>query len=275
MNFMTLFDSGYSYKGWTLQKSLQSFSKEAKLYVFCFDDEVFRQSQDKTNVIPIHLNELEAFYPELKQIKNSRSKKEYIVTTKPFLPHFIFKKTKEEKICFVDADICFFNSPENIESAMKDYSIFLYDLDLDKPRPSGHITSGFMGFRNDQNSEEFLKWWQKECIKWCFWKAGSNNKYAEQGYLNIFETEPNKFKNFFLCKDNGIHIGSWNIARHKLSRVNNELIIDDKYKLICFHFHEFKLTKDGYYPTGWPLRKEHYTYIYEPYFNYIKEYLGK
>ncbi len=274
MAFCTLFDSNYSYKGWVLLYTLLKQNPSIKMYVLCIDDKVFNEGKalNIDNLILIKLKDLENSFINIKNLRTGKKLNEYIVSLKPFLPSYIFNKFEENQLIFVDADIAFFNNPNIILDSMKDYSLYLYDLDLDKPRSSGPITSGFMGFKNDENTHKFLKWWQDRCVEWCFWRAGSNKKFAEQGYLNVFYDEPKKFKNFFVCKDPGIHIGSWNIARHKIHKENEEFFIDQNFKLVCYHFHEFKLQENSYFPTGWPLNKEHIEWIYDPYFKLIKKY---
>lgn len=274
MEFCTLFNASYSYKGWVMFYTLLKQSPQATLYVLCMDDTVFNEGVKLglDNLKLIRLKDLEKMFPSIAATKRTRQFREYIVSLKPFLPSYIFRTYGSKKVFFIDSDVVFLNDPKLIDESMSDHSIYVYDLDLDKPRGSGPITSGFMAFADDENSEVFLKWWQDRCVEWCKWYAAPNKKFAEQGYLNVFYDNPTKFKNYVVYGDPGIHIGPWNIKRHNLQKLNGQLVIDKTHILVCYHFHEFKLVGNSYSPTGWPLDKKHIDWIYKPYFSLIQKY---
>jgi hypothetical protein len=48
--------------------------------------------------------------------------------------------------------------------------------------------------------------------------------------------------------------------------------MDDKHILVCYHYHEFRMTgPDSYYPTGWQHTASDRRFVYEPYFTLTKQ----
>ena len=133
---------------------------------------------------------------------------------------------------------------------------------------------GILGYRNDNNCREFLEWWRDKCMKWCKWTTTNDGKCADQGYLNILHDEPNRFKNHLSCPHPGINYGPWKLGKHLFMEKNGKKIIDGRYNLICYHYHEFNLIDENtYFATGWKHSKNEKDTIYEPYFNLIRKYL--
>ena len=63
--FCTLFDSNYLDKGLVLYDSMCKYIGDFKLYVFAFDQKCYDiiKAEDKDNLVPIFLLELEEAYP--------------------------------------------------------------------------------------------------------------------------------------------------------------------------------------------------------------------
>ncbi len=275
MSFCTYFNEGiYMTKANVCIYTLLKQDPKAKMYVLCFDHFVFNAMKNLKDdrVIPIKMSDFEKKFPQLPAIKNTRTKKEYFVTTKPFLPDYIFQEYGEDKTVFVDADMAFWGDPNQIFDVYKNYSLLVTDHELNPLPRAGRFNVGLVGFKNDQNCNVFLKWWEKKCIKWCKWDVGPNGAFAEQGYLNILHNQPNKFGGVLSCPHTGINLGPWNIAKHKVSKKAGNIIVDGHHDLITYHYHEFKMTgPDTFSPTGWKVTTNDIELLYKPYVKLFKK----
>lgn len=276
MYFCTYFDSNYISKGIICNHTLYQQNKNAILFVLCLDNEVYKIVSNLKNVIPIKLIELENQFPELVAVKHSRLLKEYYATISPILPLYIFNNFNYvDLLYYTDADIAFWNDPIEIEKVMKDYSLMVVDHGFEPPRAGVRFNVGILGYRNDKSCREFLLWWKERCLEWCKWETLPNGMCADQGYLNILHDSPNKFKNHLSCPHPGINMGPWNIAKYKITKKNNIPIINEKYNLICYHYHEFRfINNNSYYPTGWKHTESDKKIIYEPYFELMKKFMS-
>ena len=281
ISICTLFDSRYSIEGWLLWKSINKFDKYMKFYVLCMDERVFEEAQylktKSGDIFPIRLYDFENHFPELLNTRKTRPWPPYTQTCKVFLPTYIFDYFNEEKLCYVDRDLYFWGNPNEIEKEMKNYSFMVSSREQDPPPAQGRYNGGFFSCRNDDNCKKFLKWWQKKCIEWCLWEPGKNGRFTEEGYLNIFYEEPEKFENIYISSNPGINLANWNIEKHNLKIIDNEIMVD-KNKLICFHYQGFKI-RNNKYEAHIVFRNNVIRYIYDKYYeDYIffkKEFLNE
>lgn len=102
-------------------------------------------------------------------------------------------------------------------------------------------------------------------MEWCEWRATPDGKCADQGYLNIFHDEPEKFHNVKISKHPGINLGPWNLAMHELGTQDGHPTIDGR-RLVCYHYHGYKPAgKLCLNDTGWDVSDEAMKVIYQPY----------
>lgn len=281
MAFCTYFNSGlYAIKGWICIYTLFMQNPTSTMYILCFDKEAFVQAktilQSKIfkdgKIIPIAMEDFEDRYPQLVGVRNTRTTKEYYVTTKPFLPDYIFNKYGEKELVFVDSDMAFWGNPQEIFEIFQNHSLLITDHELDPIPRAGRYNVGLVGFKNDENCKTFLKWWQDKCIQWCKWTVGPNGAFAEQGYLNILHDKPNKFAGTLSCPQPGINLGPWNIAKHKVGKKAGKLVLDNKFNLITYHYHEFKMLEgNDFFPTGWEVTTNDIELLYKPYVKIYKK----
>jgi hypothetical protein len=245
------------------------------IYVLAMDGKSFaevRKLRKKGNVTIINLADIELYHPNLTKVKEDRDLKEYYATITPVLPQYLFDNFNEDIVIYTDADMAFWSDPAEIIEVFDNYSLMVTDHGFEPPYPAGRFNVGILVYRNDKNCREFLDWWRDKCIEWCKWVTMPDGRMADQGYLNILHDEPDRFKNVLSCPHPGINLGPWKINKHNISNKNNKLIIDDKWNLICYHYHEFRVTgPDSFYPTGWKHKISDRRLVYEPYFKKIIE----
>jgi len=273
MNFCTLFNGGkYAMEGWVMAHTLFNHNPSAKLFVLCMDDSVYKEAvrlRNSYNIEPIHFTDVENRWPELPKSKLGRQLKEYIVSFKPFLPQYIFEKFNESAVIFVDADIAFWRDASEMFELFNKCSFFAKDHEIEPARSAGRFNVGLLGYKNDESCLKWLAWWQEKCIEWCYWRA-DNGRFAEQGYWNILHNQPQKFEGFLSTDHPGINLAPWNIMKHSISANPDGKLLVDGQKLITYHYHEFEVRGDHYFPTGWVLPQNARPLLYDPYFKLIK-----
>lgn len=276
MNFCAYFDSNYADKGWVAHHTLYKYlGDELKFYVLCLDDKVRKQAEERKDqgVIPVLLENIEAHRPSLLSVKNTRQRKEYYATITPLYPLYIFDTFGSDVVWYTDADIAFYSDPREMEEVLGDRSLMVSDHGIEPPRSNVRFNVGILAYRNDEYCREFLGWWFDRCMEWCEWKTMPDGRCADQGYLNILHDEPDKFKNHLSCPQPGINLGPWNIGLHNITLKDGKPIIDGKHNLVCYHYHEFRITgPDSYFATGWKHTNSDKRIVYDPYFKLLKQY---
>ena len=272
MNFCTYFDSNYFAKGSVCHYTLNQQNKSINLFIVCLDDKVFDAVKTWKNVTPIKLSDIEDFDLNFKKCKENRLQKEYYATMSPILPLYIFEKFGIDTLFYTDADMAFWSNPEELINIMGDKSLMVVDHGFEPPRSGVRFNVGILGYKNDEFCKSFLYWWREKCIEWCKWETLPDGRCADQGYLNILHENHNIY-NSLSCPHPGVNLAPWSIGKHFVNENNGRKIVDGQYSLICYHYHEFKMTGlNSYYPTGWKLSNSDLKIIYEPYFKLIKQF---
>jgi hypothetical protein len=239
------------------------------------DDNVLTWARTLTNsgVVPVRLTDIESYCPALLSVKGTRQPKEYYATVTPVLPLFLFDRFGMETVFYTDADMAFWSKPEEIADVMGGNSLLVTDHGFEPPRAGVRFNVGILGYRNDANCRDFLEWWRDRCLEWCEWRTLPDGRCADQGYLNILHDQPDRFKGVLSCPQPGINLGPWGIGRHRIERnAEDRLVLDGKHNLVCYHYHEFKVTgPDSYYPTGWRHTASDRRLVYEPYFALVRK----
>ena len=110
--YCTYFDHNYLSRATLMIESLRRYD-QSPIYVLALSElcETILHDLALPNVEVIPLATLEAAYPELAPLKQSRKLIEYYFTLSPFLPHYLFAKTDADRITYIDGDLYFFTSP--------------------------------------------------------------------------------------------------------------------------------------------------------------------
>lgn len=255
-NYCTLFDINFLAKGLTLYNSLVKHSTtDWKLYILCLDEETYTLLK-KINLEKVSLISLDQIEDsELLIAKNNRNRTEYCWTLTPSLPLYLLNTKPEiDLITYLDADLFFYSSPEQIFEEFGNNSILLIPHNLppekkEKEKVVGKYNVGMMIFRRDQSGLTCLNWWRLQCNNWCY-EVPEDGKLGDQKYLDYFEE---KFSNVFILHHPGANLAGWNIKnyRGKINKINNAVYVNNK-PLIFFHFSSFKLynSRSKFLPYG-------------------------
>jgi hypothetical protein len=171
-HFCTLFDSGYLSRGLIMIESLIAHFPEAHVYVFAFDQltyDVLTQMK-LAQVTLVALSEFED--PELLRVKPTRGIGEYCWTSTPSTIRYCLQKFNLPSCTYVDADLCFYGSPEVLFQEMAVQSVLItphwYTPKYDQTRTSGIYCVQFVTVCNTDEGLTVLNWWRERCLEWCY-----------------------------------------------------------------------------------------------------------
>ena len=281
---VTFFDSNYIHRAVITYESLAEVHKNFVLYAVCFDELSYEvvKTLGYENFIPIAPAEFET--EELLKSKAEKKKMyEYYWSCKPSAIKFVMDKTEAEMVTFIDCDFMFFQSPEPIfEEGDKANVIlqpnnFSFETD-DQFTTAGYYCSCWEGFRNNEEGREALDWWHKRCMEWCFSRF-EEGKFADQKYLDGWRS---KFKGVREVVEMGANMAPWSATKYDFTETNGVVTINDKYPMIYYHYHSFKmnLVNYEYMITGdrhnsYNISPELERLVYPPFIKKMKEVLER
>jgi hypothetical protein len=240
MDFMMLFDRQHMAEGLVCLDSILTHGPESKVFVLCLEPTVQQTLANKERVVSIRLMDLENKYPAIVATKSTRPWAPYTQSLKPFLPEYIFDVYGVKIITYVDSDMLFWGDCGEIDKEMEGHSFMVASRELEPPPPSGYFNGGFFSCRNNRDCHIFLKWWQERCVEWCLWMAGPAGQFGEEGYLNIFKTDPQKFTGIHVSRHPGFNLAPWNVRKHKIERNLEGFMVDGRFPLVCYHYQAFR-----------------------------------
>ncbi len=271
MNYCTLFNSQYLSRGLALYYSLLKTTKQFHLYIFAFDDEVYKilQLMNLQHVTLISLQELET--PELINVKSNRTVAEYCWTCTSSTILHCLQKFNLPDVCYLDADLYFWNDPSVLIMEAVDHSILLtehrYTKEYDNSALSGKYCVQFMYFKNDKDALDALYWWKAACLDWCYNRV-EDGKFGDQKYLDDWTT---RFKRVKVLTHLGGGVAPWNVQQYDLLPPKTKnLLLKEKttghiFDLVFYHFHGLKFINNKIDFGGYRLSKDIMARLYDPY----------
>jgi hypothetical protein len=243
-----------------MYESLKANSSDFHLFIYAFDDlsyEILTNSELESATI-ISLKDFET--PELKEVKETRTKAEYCWTCTPsVISHSILAYNLPE-CTYLDSDIFFYSDPAILISEMRENnkSIMItehrfsllprwYEL-----KRGGRFCVQFLTVKNEPSGIRVLEKWRRQCIDWCYARY-EGGKFGDQKYV---EEWPEKYNNVHILQHQGGGLAPWNITKYGFSLDNNR--IKGLYKkkretfdAVFFHFQYVKQISGGVFDIGW------------------------
>jgi hypothetical protein len=281
---VTFFDSNYIHRAVITYESLAKVHKDFVLYAICFDDLSYEvvKTLNYENFIPVSMNEFET--EEMKERKRSKTKMyEYYWSCKPYSVQWVMEKSGAEMVTYIDCDFMFFKSPEPIFQEADKANVIIQPNNFsfeeeDEFIPVGYYCSCWESFCNNSKGREVLTWWNAQCSEWCSSKF-EDGKFADQKYLDGWRR---KFVGVKEIVEVGANIAPWSATKYDFSEKDGSVWINDKYKMIYYHFHSFKMNLSDYkyVITGdrnnsYDISPELAIIVYQPYINKMKEVLER
>lgn len=277
-NFCTLFYANYSAKGVVLYRSLEKVCQDFHAYIVAMDDVCMQLLEELhlSHATIISIDELEEFYPALKQVKGSRNKGEYSWTCKGPTLLYCFEKYGIKDCTYLDADLYFFADPKPLYEECPDADVMLMDHRYtpwyNLAETNGQYCAGYMYFKSSKNGLKVLNEWTAQCIEWCY-GTHEPGRFGDQKYLDEFHA---KYENIYDLQHVGL-CAPWNIQQYEVVRKQDGVYvtIDGKQdKLIVYHFHFLNNHDFGKYNEfflgPYRLDKSVMTHIYNPYLEDLK-----
>ena len=264
LNYCTLFDSNYLTRGLAMYESLKKHSDSFHLYVFAFDELSYKllKKMSLSDMSVISLDEFED--EELLKIKGDRSAGEYCWTCTPSTILYCIDTYDLESCTYLDADLYFYSNPIVLTEEMRDKSVLItehrYTPEYDQSTTSGVYCVQFMTFKNDINGRKVLEWWRNSCNDWCYARF-EDGKFGDQKYLDDWTS---RFDGVHELQNLGGGVAPWNVQQYDL--------LDDEFRLIFYHFHNFKFLENARVELGgYKLKKSVIDKLYKPYIRHLDE----
>jgi hypothetical protein len=282
LNFITLFDKNYLSRGLALYQSLAEHCDNFLLYILAMDSETeeYLKKESADNRSIISLSQIEAFYPELAEIKKERKRNEYCWTLTPYSIQYAIKYYNLESCTYIDADILFYNDPKVLIEEAGNNSVIItehrYTPEYDQTKISGKYCVQFMYFRNDVNGKEALEWWRQRCKEWCY-EIYEDGKLGDQKYLDDWIT---RFNGVYVPHNIGCGIAPWNMQQYDFYITDKSIIVSDKItkvknELVFVHFQNLKKCfiseQITWYLGEYTISDTARNILYEPYIKRLDE----
>jgi hypothetical protein len=193
---------------------------------------------------------LEAFEPRLKEARADRSTIEYYFTCTPCLPlHVLLSNAHVESVIYLDADLYFFSDPTPLLERLRSASMLIcphrFPPHLAHFQKFGIYNVGLVGFRNDTNGLECLKWWRDRCLEWCYDRP-EGARFADQRYLDEW---PERFSGVLVASDSGVNLAPWNVGAAVVRVVDGQPKVNGE-PLVFYHFHGIRTPSRHVFELG-------------------------
>ena len=275
--YCTYFDLEYLDKGLALYQSLVEHAGDFRLHVVCFDDLAHRvlAAMELPHLDLLHVAELEAADPELLATRTTRSSVEYMWTATPCVIRFFRDRDGLGELTYLDADTCFFSSPEPLFDALGTGSVSITPASSSPQhysrrlaRQAGLYVVQFVTFRFDEGGNRALEWWRESCIEWCYARF-EDERMGDQKYLDAW---PLLFDGVRPLGHPGI-LGPWCMEARRVERQDEGITVDSE-PLIVYHYMGLRIYADGRYRPAagrFRIRPEEREWIYDPYLARLRE----
>lgn len=178
---------------------------------------------------------------------------EFNTAVKPFFMEYLYKEKGYDSVIYLDPDMMLFNKIENLTKYLNDYSIILtphicedrYEegsmIELDFLK-TGIYNLGFIATKRDDITFKMLKWWKQRLYNQCYIESTWGLAW-DQKWSNFM---PALFEGVYILRDLGYNMAHWNIHERYISKINGEYYVNNKYKLVIYHFSQYKINEPEY-----------------------------
>ena len=270
-HFTTVVSQDHFFKFMALVSSLRHVCKDFILYALCVHDIVYHiLSKIRVDgVVPVMLSNVEG--DELRRIRHNRHFHAYCWTLKPVFLSYVMEKYPEcQYFAHLDADLFFFDTPDNIFNENPNASLYLTHHRNSKDflkyyGVTGYFNTGFVGARNDATALTAINKWKYQCIEYCpITEDRIRHLFGDQRYV---ESWPTEYTGVHIVQSYGANTAVWNIQNYEVSIRNNKVYINE-YPLTFYHFSGLTIISRKEFNLNWYYRIEDervLNFIYKPY----------
>ena len=237
--YFTVCNLAFLDRALTLAESVDKYGEELTIYVF--DKKVDLGGLPEYADL-VWMEELEI--PSFKKLAFKYDITELSTSLKAFIARSILKEGNQ-KVIFLDPDVCVYSSLKPIELELDNAPILLTPH-FTSPEEGGDLAMlrfgsfnlGFFGIKNTTEGIEFLDWWHERCIDHCFFETQWGLS-TDQKWVSI---APCFFENLKVSFDKGWNMAPWNLHERKLTLSENKYSVNNENLLVFFHFSSFDST---------------------------------
>jgi hypothetical protein len=255
--YCTYFDSAYLARGIVMLRSLRRHDPSARILTLALDEQSARAIRDTFggDVQVIETETLHAAFPELRAIREQRTRRAYYSTQKPALALFAMGgQPRPAAVIYIDADTWFFSDPsimlDEIGAASVGISPHRFPESFESQTIYGLYNAGCICWRNDETGRRCLADWHDDCVRWCEEAFEADGRYMNQGYLNAW---PERYNRVHILQHPGSNLGPWNVDGHMLA-VDGGRVTVNCARLVFYHFSRMERDTEGrwfsYHPFG-------------------------
>lgn len=256
MHYFTSITANYLPKARVLAKTLKQYNKDA-YFILAISDDLPKDFQIEKE----YFDDILLTY-EIKDINNPNSFffrfniTEACTAVKPAVALEIMEKYGASKVCYLDPDIAVFDSMNEVEKLLDQYSM-VFTPHATIPEEDdffivgneilflkrGTNNLGFFAVKADDEGRCFLNWWKRRLFTFCLDDNYDLKELIDDYALAGLFTDqkwvdmvPSFFDNYVLLKDPGYNVATWNLSGRKIVKnANNRYEVNGK-PLRFFHF---------------------------------------
>ena len=239
----TIVSNNYLAFARVLAHSLLDQHPETQLYVLIVDEpaESIDYSAERFQVVYAH----ELGIPAFEHFSFKYSLLELNTAVKPYFLTFLHRQFGARSAVYFDPDIkiCGELTPlfEQLQTSNLLLTPHLLEPLEDEKRPSertillsGVYNLGFLGIRFNDETLEFLDWWQRRLYSHCLHRV-ADGLFVDQRWMDL---APSYLSEVHILRDPGYNMAYWTLANRHLTRESGEWRVNGR-PLRFFHFSGF------------------------------------
>lgn len=262
--FCTYFDKNFLAQGISLIESMENnVNFNFLLYILCLDNYTYNilEKLNLKKVVLLKEDELLNFEPRLKIAKKNRPIIEYYYCFTANLIRYLFETKDCESVTYLDSDVYFFDSLNDLNDFNKyDIIIIRHLTDDKKENQNGKYNVCLNYFKKSSEAKKCLEWWSDKTLQST---KLSKDIWGDQKYLDEF---PKLFKNIKEIIPKTICLAPWNLNDYEITLNNGKIVVNNE-NLIIYHFARLIIVNENLFI---PIKRIYMTnklanIIYKPY----------
>lgn len=241
----TIVAKNYIASAITLGKSVRKYNKNCD-FIIVLTDTTDGISLEKID-FPVYVAE-NFDIPDFEQQSFMYDVVEFSTAVKPFFMLYLMNEKKYGRVLYLDPDTWVMDSLDMIWKQLENYDFVLTPHIVDmsnEPNAKevlildrGVFNLGFIGVRNTNMSQRFLRWWKARLEVYCFSDAQLFVDQKWVGYLPLFSD------NYYVVRSKAYNMADWNYHEREIVEESGQYYIkngEEKERLKFFHFSGVKV----------------------------------
>lgn len=249
--FFTLCSANYLAHAKTLGESVRRHHPEARFVIGLVDRLPAALPPgflDSWDVLPVEQLDIAGFA----DMAARYNVVELNTAVKPFyLEHLYAQPGQPEAVIYLDPDIVVFSRLERILAQLKTHHLIFTPhscsaddsqtvIDYERAMLSnGVFNLGFVATGRSDETQRFLRWWQKRLFDYCYYQPGTG-LFVDQLWTML---APAYFGSSFVERDPGHNTAYWNLFERHMARNGEGWLVNGQHPLVFFHFSNYNPDK--------------------------------